>query len=561
MTKEESYRKLIQITEEIHIKFVITHQEGGGWGEEIKDIGKNVPSPLVTSQMVIGLLPYLEIERCRVLKKNITESIRNGIQFIVDRYRVPGWSDHSGEHIIVDATGAAVTAIINSIPYELVATAELQEYICNAIKFLVEQQNPEDGGWSVVKGGESKIQYTYWALKALHAYDKFGQKPITFDIKKVISLGLEWLKKNFKAKHEKGFSITINGDMGAIASALGIELFGDFSIDYDKKRVFDYYESSQTKPGGWDTQTDITIVGGIPRRVYVLNDIPRILECIAILDIEFNSEIFVNVLNNIKKLENSSGGFKQQESDSYSIGWFTAEVLKMLSTLINKYNSKIENHVEDKVIAPIFKKHLFSKGILMIGRFRPPHLGHYNGLRAILNCDKNEFLFPEKVIKELVHVDKIFIGIARYEISKENPFTTGEVRDIWRQIVDNDQELTKKSNMIEITTCPADKNLNNVINAIDELTHNRNSIIVISGNERILDQCKKNSIKYFGFKRQNTEISGSTIRSIISGVDFDNLVNSTELLENLKKKLHPVAFEFMMNEGLFKKAKKLINSK
>lgn len=558
--KKELFEKSVSIEEEKHLNFVIAHQQNGGWGEEIERSQNRVPSPVVTSQMIIGLLPYIGIESFNHLSKQIVRSIELGLQYLIDTFKSQGWGDHSGGPVIVDATGAALTAITNSVSNGI-GMPNLHGQVDSAVKFLVKQQNSEDGGWSVGEEGESKIQYTYWALKALHAFSNSELNAKGFDIGKNIEHGMKWLRKNFKIKNCKGFSIRINGEIGAIATTFGIELFEDFSVPYDKQKVFDNYNKSQISHGMWDVQTDPTTVGKIPRRVYVLNDIPRILECFAHLDIDFDASLFRMVLKTIKDLEVEGGGFRYKTDSPFPTGWFTAEVLKMLSTLRKKFYADVEKYQQRAAsVSLAVKKQSFSKAVLMIGRFQPPHKGHYLGLRAILYGDDREFLLPREVLSEIVNLDKVFLGIARYEINRKNPYTLGEVRDIWRQIIDNDDELEEKSKLIEIVSCPSRKDLTNVAGAIDELTYNRESIIVISGNDRIIDQCKKNSIKHIQFKRQDKELSGSKVREIISKIDFESLDKSRELLESLKRKLHPAAFQFMMRYGFFKKAHKIINA-
>ena len=196
----------------------------------------------------------------------------------------------------------------------------------------------------------------------------------------------------------------------------------------------------------------------------------------------------------------------------------------------------------------------------MIGRYRPPHKGHYHGLRAILYGDENEFLLPLDTYKELLNIDKVFIGIARYDISKDNPFSVGQVREIWRQIIDEDTDLKRRSNDIEIVSCPSSRTSTNVLNAIHELTYNTKSIIVISGNDRIIAQCNENNIQNYQFKRLNHRIKGEEIRNIISKADFDNFDENDELIQNLINLLHPTAFETMRRDSLFQCAQNIINA-
>ena len=164
------------------------------------------------------------------------------------------------------------------------------------------------------------------------------------------------------------------------------------------------------------------------------------------------------------------------------------------------------------------------------------------------------------VVRQLIDIDKVFLGITRYGITKENPFSVGEVREIWRQIIDNDRELKKKSSIIEIVTCPARRDLTNVVDAIYELTYRRDSIIVVSGNNRIIEQCVVNGITAHQFRRRTKELRGAEIRQLISQIDFEDLYKSQNLLEALKTKLHPVAFEIMMRDGIFKRSQSYINA-
>jgi len=345
-----------------------------------------------------------------------------------------------------------------------------------------------------------------------------------------------------------------------IATTYGIEIFEDLNIEYNKLKVQDYYDKDQITHGRWAAETDQTTLPKVPRRVYVFNDLPRILECFAYLDIDFDSQLFAYVASNIKSLEIDEGGFKHKPDDKFPIGWFTAQVLKMLSTLIKRLDIDIKKYEKKDRISLITKKHSFSKAALMIGRFQPPHIGHYMGLRAILYGDDKEFYLPMVACKEIINIDKVFLGIARNEISKENPFTIGEVREIWRQVIDNDSSLNKMSKIIEIVSCPSRRDSTNIVDAIYELTYNRDSIIVISGNERVIEQCSKNNIKHFKFKRQYNDLSGTIIRDIISQIDFDNFDEKHDLFESLRTKLHHTALEIMLRDGLLKKSNRIINA-
>lgn len=69
-----------------------------------------------------------------------------------------------------------------------------------------------------------------------------------------------------------------------------------------------------------------------------------------------------------------------------------------------------------------------------------------------------------------------------------------------------------------------------------------------------------NNIRNFQFRRQDKRLRGAAIRNIISKIDFENLDKSRKLLKSLGEKLHPVAFQVMMREGLFKRAQKCINA-
>lgn len=549
------YNELIQIDEYKHLTYVMENKIKNGWAEEHSE-KVNSPSPLVTAQMILGLLPFLNNVNNK-MSRNIDNLIKKALLFLFKSFKKSGWSDHSGGHLIIDATGAVLTAILTSIQTTNNYFNNIEnKKIIDSINFIKEQQNP-DGGWSIRKGGTSKIQFTYWALRALCIFDIINKNNFfcSIDIHANIQKGIKWLKKNYEQNSFKGFSITLNGDYNIIATTYGVELFIQNDIPLKKEIIYNMIKDTQISRGRWKIYPDTTTVGEIPRRVYVFNDIPRIIECLCNLDVDLNDDLLQNVLINLKELELENGGFALDKI--HANGWLMAEALKLISILKIKYQQNIEKY--NNLVFTI-KKHSFAKAVLMIGRYRPPHIGHYNGLKAIIYCNEDEFLFPQEVIKEISDIDKIIIGIARYDYNKANPFTIGAVREIWRKIIDKDDYLKEKSSMIEIITCPAEKNTTNVLTAIDELTYKRDSIIIISGNDRVIEQCNLNNIRYFQFKRSNKELSGTEIRKLIADIDFQNLNKKSELVNKLKSMLHPIAFDIMKEDGLFQNARKIINA-
>ncbi len=540
----DRFKELISIDEETHLNYMIAHQDKGGWSEFLQEPSKHVPSPLVTAQVILGMVPYLNFRHLEHLKPKIIESVKIGTEYLLKNFYDFGWGDHLGVNVLIDASGAVLTAIVDSIQLEIVPTDNL-EIVKQALNFIIQEQN-DDGGWGIRKGDTSRVQFTYWVLKALKACEQ-----IQTELKGIIHSkddGIKWLSENLKSNQMKALSIFIGGELSPVATALGVEIFHEFSIKIDKPQIIQFFRDERIAKGRWNTQTDVITFRDIPRRVYVLNDWARILECFALLDIRFDSELFEDTLRSIRDLEVPGGGFKQKKEDINPIGWFTAQSLKAFSTLRNKFDTEFEKYLPTGV--PIIKKHAFSKAILMVGRFRPPHLGHYRALQAILHGPESEFLFPHNVGKELIDVDKIFIGVTRYGIDKDNPWSTGEVREIWRQVIDNNQELKKKSHLIEIVSCPAQHDFTNVVDAIDEITSTRASVIVLSGNSRVIEQCKRSSIRYFEFKRSE-EISGTRIREILLEIDFENIHNYQKLLKELEAQLHPAAFQIMMNDDMF----------
>ncbi len=552
------FRHLVNIQLDDHLKFVINNQKNGGWAEEIKQSEETAPSPLVTAQMIIGLIPFTEINEYVYLQNKIKDSIRVAIKFLINKFYQNGWSDHSATNAIIDATGAALTASISAIKLIKDDLPLLKQIVSKGIEFVVNQQN-KDGGWSIAKGGISKIQYTYWALKSIISYENADLFKKVVDTSISIELGTRWIVKNFEENRNAGFSLTIDSNIGAISTAFGIEILEDLKKNYDKSKVRNFYEENQLTHGKWAQETDQTTLSHFPRRVYVFNDYPRILECFAYLDVSFDSRLFQTVLLNIKGLEIDLGGFNHKADDQYPIGWFTAQVLKMTNTLIDKFINNQQKYEQQEIDILNTKKH-FSKMVLMIGRYQPPHIGHYHGFKAIIFGDEDEFYLPLDSGRELVNIDKVYLGIARMELNKNNPFSVGEIRDIWRQVIDNDHYLKKMNKIIEIVSCPSEQDTTNVVRAIDELTSNRDTVIVVSGNNRIIEQCKQNKIKHYKFKRKDTELRGTKIRDLISKIDLDNIDKKDDLIESLKLKLHPVSFDFMLRTGLMKKAKDIINA-
>jgi nicotinamide mononucleotide adenylyltransferase len=558
------YQSMFPFDAQKHIKFVIENQSSGGWGEEIRKEGA-IPSPLVTSQMILGLLPHLNVDYTKSLKTEIINTIKIAVKYLDSCFRDHGWSDHAGGERLIDATGAVVTALIDAIPlYEDVPeTQELLTKVRSAVSYLQDEKN-DDGGWGITRGSDSRMQFTYWALMALLSYRKsplFKSEENKKRLLDCIGHGVKWLKDNFNSNKYLSFSIRINQKSNPVATAWGIELFNELDVPVDAEKVLEYLNKSQTAKGRWAIQDDAINFKSIPRRVYVLSDWPHIAVCLLILREPLSSNFFKDVMSHICDLQIERGGFKHRhDAPDIAIGWFTAQALKMIA----RFKTAIavsEVHTAEQTPSPLQKLHSFSKAALMIGRFRPPHMGHCMGLKAILLGSEKEFSRPEEALKELVEIDKVFIGITSYGVNSDNPWSAGEVQDIWRQIIDNDNILRNKSNQIEIVLCPAEQNETNVANAIDGLTRKRESIIVVSGNERVLGQCDKNNLTYCKFARYEEGLTGSRIRDIIKSVNWKDIEKSAALLQELQLKLHPAAFKFMYEQGLFEKAQKIMKSK
>lgn len=553
------FNELIGLDIEELLRFCIASQCKSGWSEEIREGSTSDPAPLVSSQMIIGLLPYLKIEEFECLKLDISGSIEQALEFLVSSFGGEGWSDYSGGFPIIDASGAAITAIVSCLTHGIIVP-NAQESVIAGIKFLKMEQNT-DNGWSLRKGGESKIQYTYWALRALHAFVKFRSESGDSCILKIMNFGKNWILENLKANNYGGFSISQNRVISAVATALGTELLGLLEVQYEKELIIDYFKKNQVERGLWAQETDTTTVGAVPRRVYIFGDTPRILECLGLLGVRFDSNLFVHTLNRIKELRLNGGGFAADSQNLNSaIGWFTAETLKMMSSLLQKFHETFENYTDLGQTFRVVRIHTFTKAVLMIGRFRPPHIGHYKGLEALVGSRKEEFFLPSEAVRELLNIDKVFLGIARYEVTRENPFTTGEVIEIWRNIIDNDTTLREFSSLIEIITCPARSEPTNIVDAINEITYRKESVIVATGNSRIVEQCINNGIKYVEFKRDHSTLSGSGIRETIAKIDFDNLdLHKTEI-QCLQEQLHQIAFQTMMRDGILKRAARIITA-
>lgn len=547
------FKELITINEEPHLKFMISQQNKGGWGEFLQEPTKHVPSPIVTAQVILGMVPYLNFHHLEHLKPKIIESVKIGTEYLLKNFHDFGWGDHSGGHVLIDASGAVITAIMASIQLGIVQVKNL-EIVKQALSFILQEQN-DDGGWGIRKDNASRVQFTYWALKALKTCEHIQTELTT--IPRSEEAGINWLSSNLRSNQKKGLSIFIDGELSPIATALGVEILHEFSVHMDKEKITNFFQETQIAIGRWETQTDAITFGKIPRRVYVFNDWARIIECFSYLDIKFDSDIFQDTLKSIMELEVQNGGFRHREEDICPVGWFTAQVLKALATLRVKFDAEYKKYL--RVEVPMKKIRTFSKAILMVGRFRPPHIGHYLALKAILYSDKSEFLLSHEAMKELIGIDRIFIGIARYGISKENPWSIGEIREIWCQVIDNDEELKKKNHLIEIVSCPAQLDLTNVVDSIDEITYKRDSIVIVSGNSRIIEQCEKNNMRYLKFKRSG-QASGTRVREILSETDFDNLDKHQKSVKQLKEQLHPAAFQLMMQDGLFIRAQNRIKA-
>lgn len=554
----EMFLKLFDIPKHIH--WLIKHQKGG-WGEYIDEKKPHPISPQVTAQGIIGLLPFLNLSEFRDLHDTIKFSIQQSLKFLSDCLdtEIFGWGDHSRKYVLIDETASSLLACLACKEIGIDLPENLKSNIGKIILFLIDEQN-EDGGWGLRKGDDSRIQFTFWVLKSLKKAQNILSHLVD-DTKLIAALdnGKAWLKRNLEGNNNKGFSIIIGSEINAFATAYGVEISCTLDTPINKEEIVKFLMESQIKKGEWDTPVDAITYDTFPRRVYNFADYPKIIESLLLLDENIKSELFKSVLEVIRNLESPQGGFKHQVSDTKPVGWFTCQAIKMFSSLINALPN-IAEESQNGIKFPVhIKQHTFHKAVLMIGRFQPPHLGHYNGLRATMESNENEFYLPGEVLKELLGIDQIFIGVARSTFDKENPFPIGSVKDIWRYIIDEDAFLSNRSNKINIESCPAEKNLINIEHAVFEITSDKNSIFVLSGNDRIIQQCKKAGIKYLKFKRKS-DISGTKIRNLISRINFGRHETNKKEKETLKSMLHPKAYEFMERNDLFIVAQKVINS-
>jgi hypothetical protein len=325
---------------EKHVASLIKCQEKlngemGAWSETF-GFSRGNEAPLVTAEAVLALLPYSQ-------RNDAYDAIKRACRYLVNSQNSDGgWKDLT-DHSLVDATGCIVVALSEARKKSIL---EVQvEVFENAVDFLISQQNP-DGGWCTVKGENSKMHYTYFALWGLACSKGILQKEEQIDA--AIEKGIDWIKQNGDKNTGKGLSLKVGDAPSPVATALAVLCFLNIDEkDRIKQEWLDFLKTSKID-GGWEEPSDASLVYG-SRRVYDFRVIPWIVESLVRMGEPLDSQVIKDALHTLKRCELPTGGFVSDPGKADPVVWHTAWSLRMMQYLRQELRGNLRLYVDNSI--------------------------------------------------------------------------------------------------------------------------------------------------------------------------------------------------------------------
>lgn len=191
---EESERAV-----EASLKWLATHQERAGfWDADRFGAGKvrideqgidrrNAGSKADAGLTALAILAFLGAGYTQE-EGDYSENISRAIQWMMAQQRSDGFLGGQATHYAKMYSHAMATyslAEAYGLQSDRTSNPKLREAIARAVSYIVENQNPYDGGWRYVKGQKSDMSMFGWQLMALKSAEIAGI-PIPADTKQLM---------------------------------------------------------------------------------------------------------------------------------------------------------------------------------------------------------------------------------------------------------------------------------------------------------------------------------------------------------------------------------------
>ncbi|MBE3098891.1 MAG: hypothetical protein IMZ50_01200 [Candidatus Atribacteria bacterium] len=529
-----------RIDVERHIDLIRACQRGGGWKEFLTrrwSRGENM-APQATAQAILGLLPYLDTP-------GVSAAIEEGCKALLSTQSPGhGWADYSSGAAIVDASGACISALCQALEATVLAgpvVVKTEKAVARGIRFILSQQNG-DGGWGLLKGATSNLLCSYYALRALSSGHVLSRR------RNCSVAALRFLGSYTKQLDEDSETDIIELSYAVLCTNI---LSPNAPLDKLRRAV----TNNCWQPLGRAVTMEFRNV----RRVYVLSDMGVLLGALMLLEVPPDHAPLRRALFLLRKCDHRLG---LSYDGDIPCTWFAAQILSVLPGLaqyLKKWQRTLDSGVHRR-LAP-------RKIALYIGRFRPPHRGHYDALRGIVNLDEGVFEQPEQALRILASCDRLIIGVARLQESKSNPLSAGAVREIWRAIISGDPELVVYNGAIEVLPVSAKRDFANIVGVAHEITLGADRLVVCTGNSRVASQCGVNKVQCLKLRRGRIKvagkaISGTLVRDLVQRLGESMPARRSATLEaRLRASLHPAAYKFMSNNNLFSRMRGVLTEK
>jgi len=329
------------IDSEKHVTSLVQHQEKldsdmGAWSEFFS-FSKGNEAPLATAEAILAMIDFAQ-------RSDVNSAIKRACKFLIQSQNDDGgWKDLSENYSLSDATGGIIAALsaVKKRNVQKIPDKTLE----NAINFLISQQN-EDGGWATVKGEDSKMHYTFFALFGLaYCKDVTSEKG---KMNRSIENGILWIEKNSAKNNDRGIGISQDDAPSPVATALAILSYLSTGKQSRIKQLWIDFIKASRRNGDWDEISDASMVHGV-RRVYHFRSIPWILEALVKNGEPLDSEIVRSALRELKKYELPNGGFVSDIGQANPVVWHTYWSIRMMQCLRLELGSNLRLYVDNSI--------------------------------------------------------------------------------------------------------------------------------------------------------------------------------------------------------------------
>lgn len=202
---------------EKHVSSLVKNQEHldedmGAWSESFS-FSRGNEAPLATAEAILALINFTG-------KSGVRNAIRRASKFLIEsQHDDGGWDDLSGRHPVNDATGCTIAALSEVEKRNIYAVPS--KTMENGVKFLLSQQN-NDGGWGTVKGEETKMHYTFFALMGLACCKDMLSDLMKKKTDRATQSGIKWIANNSSKNNDEGIGVSLEEAPSPVGTALAI---------------------------------------------------------------------------------------------------------------------------------------------------------------------------------------------------------------------------------------------------------------------------------------------------------------------------------------------------